>query len=182
MKENFVLMAFDLKIYHCRSCDFPPHTENARFDYVSYALREHELTLSAFDSLDAKASGVVQFVGIVLGFSAFQVISAGSSPTALRILALAFFAVSLVLALIAWQVRDVRKVPNIKSIKDRCDDKGYTIAETELLHAVNDATQSLNKAISRKALLLKHSYFILVGASALLVISLAVTTCLPLST
>jgi hypothetical protein len=154
----------------CSLPDSPPGTSSC--DIMDYALYEHELYNKNFDGLDAKASGIVQFVAIVLGLTAFQV-HITSAVSWWRIGSLAAFAIALVLAVRAWCVSDAEGVPKALDVRARLIDRGKEETQKELIEQLTQSSSKTRQMCLAKSRWLMPSFWLLQIGVGLLIFSLA---------
>lgn len=145
--------------------------EKLNNDVLEYALREHQFYCANFDALDLKANGIMQFVAVVLGLSAFQSSLTGNLGI-IRVVALGLFALAMLCAICAWCVRGMQGIPSSTSIHERLEDVGVTTTRQELISCISESSKTANKLILQKIKWLKGSFILLAIGVVLLIISI----------
>ena len=139
------------------------------FDKADYALKEVQYYNANFDALDQKAGGIVQFIAIVLGLSAFQAQN-GQHLTLLREVSLGIFATALLLALLAWWVRGGSGMVSVLEVERRINEIGDEDACKEIVQCLAQCSTSSRKHCLKKFKILRATFVVLlVGVVCLLV-------------
>lgn len=155
----------------CRSLSSSPPDLGS--DVIHYALYEHETYTKAFDGLDTKASGIVYFVAIVLGLTAFQS-CATNTVGWVRIASLVAFTVALILAIGAWWVRGAEGLPKASAVLSRLRDLGLKDTEEELVGRITESSDTMRRLCLAKSQYLAWSFGLLLVGVVLLIVSLRV--------
>lgn len=125
-----------------------------------------------YNAIDTKASGIIQFVGILLGIIGLQ--SVKIQLNIFQFIALSSFLASLIFATLTWFVRDMLTVPRSTKVKDRINYLGQESGIEELLKCISEASTSVHDLIKRKLIYIKIAFSFMFLGVLMLIISYGV--------